>query len=95
MADFSYQALMGALAQQQQPQSMWQGLGQSNDPAQQVPNGASPLPQMMAKQQMQQDPRAFMPTINPGRTWNGRDANNVHPYDVQVSRTNVLPPENI
>jgi hypothetical protein len=80
--------------QPQQPQSLWQGISQGDSSP--VMNGnMSPIAQMLAKQQVQQDPRAFMPTIDPGRTWGGRDSNNVHPYDVQVSRTNALPPENI
>jgi hypothetical protein len=90
MADFSYRALLGALTQQ--PQSLWQGLEQTIDPQQSSAN-MSPLGQMQIKQQQLQDPRAFMPTINPGRTWGGRDKNNLSPLDVQMGRTYGLPQE--
>jgi len=91
VADFSYQALMGVPVQQ--PQSLWNGIAQ----APQVPNNLSPLEMMFAKQWAQQDPRNPPPMreINPGATWGGRDPNAVQPYDVQMSRTYVQPPENI
>jgi len=80
------------MAPAQQPQSLWQGLEQ---PLFNPQVGSDLLSQMFAKQQQQRDPRAFMPTIDPGQTWGGKDRNNIHPYDVQVSRTSTLPPEPI
>lgn len=86
-----YEALMAA-AVPQQPLSLWQGISQPLSPPQ---VGSDPLSQMIAKQQQQRDPRAFMPTIDPGQTWGGRDRNNILPYDVQMGRTYMQPPENI
>lgn len=88
-----YESLMGDAPQQ--PQTLWQGINQGDGIPQAVPGNPSTIPQMALKQLLQQDPRAFMPTIDPGRTWGNRDRNNVHPYDVQVARTYVQPPENI
>ena len=91
-----YENLMGALQTiPQQPQSLWQGIAQPLVPQQAPAGDPSPLAQMMIMQQRRNDPRAFMPTIDPGVTWGNHDRNNVRDYDVQVSRTSILPPENI
>ena len=90
MPDFSYQALVNALApqMQQSPTPLMDGL-----------SGAAPssdlLAMMRAKQAQQQDPRLISREINPGQTWGGRDPNAIQPNDVMQSYYNPPPPDRI
>ena len=87
MPDFSYQALINALAPQfQSPTPLVDGLAQ--------PPGLTPLQMMQAKQFQDRLSNTGPRDINPGVTWNGQDRNAVQPNDVITSRTFGVP-ENI